>query len=270
MIRFTTDIFHPLVTPLTCYTHTSGAPRVDAVSANDEDSLPPGGFSLKYGFPHWFEKPRRSIVPPQGSFHDGSILIEPRSQSDGFPGMPSALMVQTPDTASQASCSPIQGQWNPRVASPKLSIPPKSMISVLDYMKSAFDDYQILDNLPFKLAANFGAWKAWQAHRKHMLYTLTEKQAVPTSLLESSEHDNFKDRSLSSEPAVFKKSKQPEEWNWNGVWQDRVYSGINASISSPVLYGLGVGDEPVRLQRFPNLDVTDASSRFGSLKRTMA
>lgn len=265
-IRFTTDIFHPLVTPLTSYTHASGTPTIDAISAGDEERLPPGGFSLKYGFPHWFESPRQSIVSSQGSSRDVSTSSERNAGSQGMPG---PLVVQSPDIASQSSCSLTLGQRKPRIASPIISKPPKSVVSVLDYMKRAFDDYQILDSVPLELAGNSGAWKAWQAHRKHMLHTLTEKQIVSTSLSESSEHEGLKDGSLSSEPAVFKKPKQPEEWNWNGVWQDRVYNGIKASISGPVLYGLGVGDEPVWLQYFPDLDVADGSSRFGSLKRTM-
>ena len=265
VIRFTTDIFHPLVIPLTSYTHVPGTPRSDAFNANDREHLPPGGFSLKYGFPHWFENSHQSIVSSQGSSRDTSMSSEPRRQSAGSQGMPGPLGGQTPDIASKALCPPTQGQWNPSVASPTISNPPKSVVSVLDYMKRAFDDYQILDSVPLELAGNSGAWKAWQAHRKHTLYTLTEEQVVSKSLLESSEHRGIKDGSLSSEPAVFKKPRQPEEWNWNGVWQDRVYNGINASISGPVLYGLGVGDEPVRLQCFPDLDVTDRSPRFGSL-----
>ena len=249
-IRFTTDVFHPLVTPLTSYTYASGTPRNDAISTGDQECLPPGGFSLKYGFPHWFEDPGQSNISSQGSSPNASMSSEPRQQSAESRGMPGSLVVQTSDIASQTSCSPAQGQWNPRVASPITSKPPKSVVSIVDYMKRAFDDYQILDSVPLELAGNSGAWKAWQAHRKHMFYISTEKQAVSTSLFGSSGNKGLKDGSLSSEPAVLKRSKQPEEWNWNGVWQDRVYNGVNASISGPVLYGLGVGDEPVRLQHF--------------------
>ena len=55
VITFLSDIFHPLVTPLTTYTHTTRAPGTETVSSADPDRLPPGGFSLRHGFPVWFE-----------------------------------------------------------------------------------------------------------------------------------------------------------------------------------------------------------------------
>jgi len=50
LITFSSDIFHPLLTPLTTYT----ASGMDTVSASDQEILPPGGFSLRHGFPAWF------------------------------------------------------------------------------------------------------------------------------------------------------------------------------------------------------------------------
>ena len=59
LITFSSDIFHPLLTPLTTYT----ASGMDTVSASDQEILPPGGFSLRYGFPAWF--PSLSSSAPQ-------------------------------------------------------------------------------------------------------------------------------------------------------------------------------------------------------------
>lgn len=36
-------------------------------------------------------------------------------------------------------------------------------------------------------------------------------------------------------------SKQQEEWSWDGVWEERVRKGIDASISESTLYGGGSG-----------------------------
>ena len=54
LVTFATDIFHPLLTPLTTYTYTTGSLDTDTVSATDDERLPPGGFSLRHGFPQWF------------------------------------------------------------------------------------------------------------------------------------------------------------------------------------------------------------------------
>src|SRR3954468_18567199 len=62
LVTFSTDVFHPLLTPLTTYTYTTGSSDTDTVSATDEERLPPGGFSLRHGFPQWFGRARRSAA----------------------------------------------------------------------------------------------------------------------------------------------------------------------------------------------------------------
>lgn len=54
LITFASDIFHPLVTPLTTYMYTTDIQDNGTVSATDDERLPPGGFSLRHGFPDWF------------------------------------------------------------------------------------------------------------------------------------------------------------------------------------------------------------------------
>ena len=82
-------------------------------------------------------------------------------------------------------------------------------------MKAAFDDTEILDVLPSEAAGNPGAWNAWQAHRREI-----RQNGSPMS----------EDRVLGSRP------KQPSDWNWDGVWLERVKRNIDASTSEPVLY----------------------------------
>ena len=48
LITFTTDIFHPLIVPLTTYTFTTGSSNEVPVSATDEERLSPGAFSLRH------------------------------------------------------------------------------------------------------------------------------------------------------------------------------------------------------------------------------
>lgn len=53
LLTFATDIFHPLVSPLTTYMYTGES----AAAAQEGEPLPPGGFSLRAaGFPGWFGK----------------------------------------------------------------------------------------------------------------------------------------------------------------------------------------------------------------------
>lgn len=43
-------------------------------------------------------------------------------------------------------------------------------------------------------------------------------------------------------------ARQPGEWNWEGVWEERVRRGVEASQSDAVLYGHALGrDDLVRL-----------------------
>ncbi|KAI1042900.1 hypothetical protein LB505_001027 [Fusarium chuoi] len=55
-------MFHPLITPLTTYMYTTDIQESGTVSASDQERLPPGGFSLRHGFPDWFGRGRRSMV----------------------------------------------------------------------------------------------------------------------------------------------------------------------------------------------------------------
>ena len=88
-------------------------------------------------------------------------------------------------------------------------------------MKRAFDDETALDTLPLEAAGNSGAWKAWRAYRR------------------SSGIDN---RLADSVPSLYKQ----DEWSWDGVWEERVRKGIDASIAESTLYGgSGGGDDLV-------------------------
>ena len=116
-----------------------------------------------------------------------------------------------------------------------------SITTVLNYVKSSFDDVELLDGIPFETAGNPGAWRAWQAYRKQVLEFSTEDRGI----LET--QDDRRPFKTFDKPTVPKVQRQPEEWSWDGVWQERVRKGINVSISDQVLYGSGVGDNPVWL-----------------------
>ena len=87
---------------------------------------------------------------------------------------------------------------------------------VLQYVKQAFSDETALDTLPLEAAGNAGAWKAWRAHR-------------------------ISKGSMNADAALGDTAKQTDEWNWDGVWEERVRRGIDASTSEAVLYGAAGG-----------------------------
>ncbi|KAL9030290.1 MAG: hypothetical protein Q9196_001566 [Gyalolechia fulgens] len=219
LITFVTDVFHPLVTPLTTYTYTTGSPSSDPVSATDEERLPPGGFGLSHAFPHWFSSTGHSVASSVHSSRNvGASVGEDVASENGI------------CASEEPGARPLPGQRGIEIA----------IIKVLDYVKRSFDEETILDALPLKSAANPGAWKAWRAHRHGALQCDGNQKA-------------FNDQSSLTQTASGAQStqataKHQDEWSWEGVWRERVKRGIDASISDQVLFGAGGGDEIVGLE----------------------
>ena len=223
LITFISDIFHPLVTPLTTYTYTTGSRISDTVSATDDERLPPGGFCLRYGFPQWFGRAEKGAVSPALAAgnasrpQDAFFHSAARVGKHGSPGYASPIRI------SQQNL----GSHNDRPLA-TLDVTSPSIIEILGYVKSAFDDETTLDALPMEAAGNPGAWNAWQAHRKSGLQD-------PEIDLHDSSYSNFRKQAASSK--VESQEKPPDEWSWDGVWEERVKKGVDTSISDPVLYG---------------------------------
>lgn len=129
---------------------------------------------------------------------------------------------------------------------PRYSMQPSRLIKmaeVLEYMKCTFDDETALDTLPLEAAGNSGAWKAWRAYRRR-----NERES----------------KLVDSVPNMHKQN----EWNWDGVWEERVRKAIDASIADSTLYGAsGGGDDLVSfLYHVPISNITlTARSRSDSL-----
>lgn len=109
-----------------------------------------------------------------------------------------------------------------------------SAYAVLHYIRSAFDDEEVLDSVPLAAAGNPGAWHAWRTHHK-----AKGKFAEDGSTDE--EQKNKEETEPSAENTKVAPStatpRQPGEWNWDGVWEDRVKKNVASSLSEPVLYG---------------------------------
>lgn len=216
-VTFSTDIFHPLITPLTTYMHTTDIQDDGTVSATDEERLPPGGFSLRHGFPEWFGRSKRSNATQESP--------EQKQTPAMSTGRLGASTMITPERANAATASYAQ------TVSSYISA-----YNILKYIRSVFDDEEVLDTVPLDAAGNPGAWHAWRAHRTK-LGKLLEAGPMSTEGVEEGQH-------LDAAPEVPLKGRSqqsmmrnPGQWNWDGVWEDRVKKGIASSLSEGVLYG---------------------------------
>ncbi|KAL1306067.1 hypothetical protein AAFC00_004192 [Neodothiora populina] len=224
VITISTDVFHPLVTPLTTYTYTNSDTGADTVSATDADRLPPGGFSLRHGFPEWFSlrnvrsEEEESAMSRQAA-QSGQASEEAESSEQSTSRRTSA------SSPTQARCGAVD------------------IARVLYYMRSAFDSVELLDQVPLEVAANSGAWHAWQAHRAK---TSGDKASGNRpGRLEGASSPS----SMAQQPGG---ARRPGQWNWEGVWEERVRKSINASISQGALYGIGQESD---LIHFLNIDI---------------
>ncbi|KAI9847605.1 MAG: hypothetical protein M1837_002179 [Sclerophora amabilis] len=263
LVTFGTDIFHPLLTPLTTYTYTTRTTDSDTVSATDEERLPAGGFSLRHGFPQWFARSRSNDVfssKVRGGQTSSDKVIDS--------GEPRLLHHRAPKTSTIRNISPLSSEISSRRSrSPDSSVPdvrisrtpvrrPVSTVELVRYIRSAFDDETVLDSVPLEAAGNPGAWHAWRSHR------LKTHPTLHTALHETNpDYDSESDEETDGHSLGFQRlaggtsvsgARRPGEWNWEGVWEERVKKGIEGSLAEPILFGnVGGADE---LIRFLNMD----------------
>jgi hypothetical protein len=234
LFTFNTDIFHPLVTPLSAYSYTAQTSTTNSSNANDTEILPPGGFSFRHGFPHWYSR----------SSNESETQTSGAAKSmDGFlsvPGSSSALDGPEADSKGGAlSGDPVESASNPfQTRQSQIT----SIIDILHYVRSTFDSEKVLDKIPLESAANLGAWQAWQSHRRHDLGKLTPNHERKQGATISS--------TASSTSASGSTPRRPGEWNWEGVWEERVRRGIANSASEPALFG-GSPEDQIK---FYNID----------------
>ncbi|KAK5110609.1 hypothetical protein LTR62_005648 [Meristemomyces frigidus] len=192
-IRFATDVFHPLVTPVTTYTHTTKDVGVDTVSSADGDRMPPGAFSLRHGFPEWY----------------GKVNLDHPSEGPGRP---------------------------------------PHIVEVLQYLRVAFDVPEVIDSVQLHHAANTGAWHAWESQRSRLRGAVSPSgpPGRPIGTLSPTRQQ---------QPGG---ARRPGEWNWHGVWEDRVRKSVAASNTEHALYG-GDGNSMIMFKRV-NEDISSAAA----------
>jgi hypothetical protein len=133
-----------------------------------------------------------------------------------------------------------------------------STYSLLKYIRSTFDKAEVLDAVPLSAAGNPGAWHAWRTHRRKEGKVFEEKKGHRLSRLSrlsiidglpkfpSSEQG---DAAASDAKSIASQSttREPGDWNWDGVWEDRVKKGVASTLTESVLYGAsGISDDMVR------------------------
>ncbi|KAK5098633.1 hypothetical protein LTR70_002521 [Exophiala xenobiotica] len=196
-INFSTELFHPLLVPLTTYTFAAGALDPNAtLNSSETERLKPGSFNLREAFPIWYanKSDRRS------------------AWSSSIGSGPFAESVSTRDRVL-----PAHAEMKEDVTKKET----QTLQAVLQYVKQAFEDVQFLDSLPPRAAVNANAWHAWRAHRG--LPKLGSRSTSPAS--------------AESGRTPLSPRLDPGDWNWDGVWESRVKNGIEESMSDAVLFG---------------------------------
>ncbi|KAK1831359.1 hypothetical protein QBC39DRAFT_426099 [Podospora conica] len=243
LVTFSTDLFHPLITPLTTYMYTTDIHATGTVSATDDERLPPGGFSLRHGFPGWFGRRGGSR----------SRQVSGQSQTRTPQSSPPPASASAPGSASASSVGEALASHARRRD--------VSTYEVLRYIRSTFDDAEVLDSVPLEAAGNPGAWHAWRTRQKRQAVGGGGAPAGPAL---------GAGKALPPEPKGAEgagAARRPGEWDWEGVWEERVRKGIAASLSEAVLYG-GVGgtDEVIN---FLSMDDAEVEGAKKNLLRTL-
>ncbi|KAH7135877.1 ubiquitin-conjugating enzyme/RWD-like protein [Dendryphion nanum] len=225
LVTFSTDVFHPLLTPLTTYTYTTGSSDTDTVSATDEERLPPGGFSLRHGFPQWFGRARRSAAS---------------SRNVSGSGVASPTQSHTPILSESREAAVGLTEFQLAAAGPGREV---TIVKVLEYIRSTFSEESVLDSISIEAAANPGAYHAWRTYRADALLSA---QQMPASNVTSS--DTASTTTIRGPVnSTLGRNRRPGEWNWEGVWEERVKKAVRASLSEPSLFGAG-GDDIIRFR----------------------
>jgi hypothetical protein len=213
------------------------------VSATDDERLPPGGFSLRHGFPDWFGRASRRSAERART---GSYQTPPRGGVES-PG--TGISGTSPGRTGDSGGSGTGGKQGERRKSEV------STYDVLRYIRSTFDDDEVLDTVPLEAAGNPGAWHAWRTYRvkagKILNVEGKEKSAWHDGMSDDGESPSSTGvpegyQRLAGGTSSPMTARRPGEWNWDGVWEVRVKKGVDGSVAEAALYGKDAGDDLIR------------------------
>jgi hypothetical protein len=115
-----------------------------------------------------------------------------------------------------------------------------TIAKVLEYISTTFSDEAVLDSIPLEAAANPGACHAWRTYRAPL-----RLQEEVESLTSSTSDSQANVANRTSHAGPLGRNRRPGEWNWEGVWEERVRKAVRASLSEPVLFGSGIAGEDI-------------------------
>ena len=231
LVTFYTDIFHPLLTPLTTATFSSVGSDSDSEGTAVQEALPPGAFHFRHGFPRWYNKGSTEKLPSS----DSSMAASGRDTS------PNKLNRKPHSTAEAGKLAKTEPSTNEII----------HIVDILRYMRQSFELVSVLDSVPFEAAGNPGAWYAWRAYRQKQQEKERQEATEPATpkgharTPSKAAHGRTSSRGVNrSQGDTPGRPKKPSEWNWEGVWEQRVKRAIQDSVSEGTLFGAG-GDSEI-------------------------
>lgn len=129
-----------------------------------------------------------------------------------------------------------------------------SIAAILEYVRTTFSEEQVLDSIPLEAAANPGAYHAWRAYRAAALQVHQSAPNAPASDIQSNPAGR------TTEVSTLGRNRRPGEWNWEGVWEERVKKAVKASLSEPVLFGTVAGEDIVRCHSPFHIDIASINT----------
>lgn len=114
------------------------------------------------------------------------------------------------------------------------------MYNLLEYARNAFTDESVLDSLPLDAVANTSAYHAW---RSHQAQRRKDQKAGQKDKDDQDEGGDPEAKDVGSPERA--RARRPGEWNWEGVWEERVRKGIQNSMSDVALFGGSLNQDEI-------------------------
>lgn len=214
---------------------------------------------MRHGFPAWFGRTsRRSADRERQRLGAVTLQTPPRAVTSS----PGSTLSPTPIAGTNESGSTVENGSECREM--------VTTYDVLRYIRSVFDDEDVLDSVPLEAAGNPGAWHAWRTQRVKIGKISSPTNAIHQILnqpgsLEGPTPD-VKQGLASGGSNAPMTARRPGEWNWDGVWEVRVQKGIEASMGESALFGKDAGDD---LIRFLNMEDSDVEGIRENIARSL-
>ncbi|KAK4197227.1 hypothetical protein QBC40DRAFT_232582 [Triangularia verruculosa] len=257
LVTFSTDIFHPLISPLTTYVGEESGKKGGV-------RLPPGGFGLGHGFPGWFKSDddgeQQQHQEMGGAFVVGGSGIK-KGASGGAKKVSTWEVLRyiksTFDDEGVLDEVPLEaagnpGAWHAWRTHRRCQREREQREREREEQKkreqgaAGVGDEVVVEKAETVVSDDGrGSVGGGGDARTSSGSLVSQVPATPTS-----------------------SGRRPEEWNWEGVWERRVKKGIAASLSEGVLFG-GAAGGPDEVINFLPMDEAEVEGVKQNLLRTL-